>query len=98
MNDNEYMLTTVDNPWNPFTDPDKWLQYDISHGYNTCNYLAKVVRVAEDWPEELVESEYNKGLRTILAEDPSHMYARIKSTDKTPLQGNAKDSQNSEIS
>lgn len=35
------MLTTIDNPYNPYTHWDEWLSYDISHGYNTCGYLAR---------------------------------------------------------
>lgn len=35
----EYMLTTVDNPWNPFTHFREWYVYDIMHGYHTLSYL-----------------------------------------------------------
>lgn len=39
----EVMLTTEDNPFNPFTEFDEWYKYDITKGYNTCDYLARVV-------------------------------------------------------
>ena len=35
------MLTTIDNPYNPYTHWDEWFAYDMSHGYNTCGYLAR---------------------------------------------------------
>jgi hypothetical protein len=35
-------LTTVDNPYNPFTEFFKWFDYDTKAGYNTCNRIASI--------------------------------------------------------
>ena len=45
------MLTTVDNPYDPFTDFDQWNAYDQSKGYNTCSYLARIVRTSDELSE-----------------------------------------------
>ena len=37
------MLTTIDNPFNPFTQFDEWFAYDSYKMYNTCSYLARIV-------------------------------------------------------
>lgn len=37
------MLTTVDNPYNPFNQFDQWYAFDTQKGYNTCAYLERVV-------------------------------------------------------
>ena len=34
-------LTTLDNPFNPATEHDFWLEYDRDHGYNTVNLNAR---------------------------------------------------------
>ena len=38
----EVMLSTSDNPFNPFSQFKEWYAFDISHGYNTLGYLAAV--------------------------------------------------------
>ena len=38
------MLTTIDNPFNPFTQFDEWLAYDEHMGYYTCEYLARIAK------------------------------------------------------
>ena len=35
-----YMITTSDNPWNPFTQYDEWSAYDRQCGYKTERILA----------------------------------------------------------
>jgi hypothetical protein len=44
----EYMLTTVDNPFDPFTQFDEWLAYDVRLGYNTAAFLARIAKVSND--------------------------------------------------
>lgn len=40
----EYMLTTSDNPFNPYTHWDEWYAFDVGAGYHTTSYLARVAR------------------------------------------------------
>ena len=39
----DVMLTTFDNPYNPFDDYDKWWQWDKDNDYNTPELLARVM-------------------------------------------------------
>ena len=47
------MLTTYDNPFDPFEDWDNWRRYDEDHGYYTCAYLARMT----DSSPELSEAD-----------------------------------------
>jgi hypothetical protein len=44
----ETLLTTIDNPYNPFTQWDEWYAFDTSKGYNTCAYLARVTITSDE--------------------------------------------------
>lgn len=49
----EVMLTTVDNPFDPFDNFEEWYKIDMLFGYNTC---ALVARIAPAPPDSLPES------------------------------------------
>ena len=46
--DSDVMLTTVDNPWNPFTNYDEWYAFDNAKGYDTPSLLARLANVSLD--------------------------------------------------
>lgn len=46
------MLTTIDNPFNPFTQWNDWLRYDEDKKYYTCGYLARIAKTADDLTDE----------------------------------------------
>ena len=54
----EMMLTTIDNPFNPFTQWDEWKRYDEDMKYYTCSYLARIAKTSDD----LSEVDYNKAI------------------------------------
>lgn len=49
----EVMLTTVDNPFDPFENFEEWYKIDMLFGYNTC---ALVARIAPAPPDSLPEN------------------------------------------
>ena len=53
------MLTTTDNPFNPFTHFDQWYAFDVSKGYHSCSYLARIV-VSSDELSELDQTQANE--------------------------------------
>lgn len=47
----DYMLTTVDNPYSPYTQYDDWYSFDERMGYHTPSYLARVVVTSDELSE-----------------------------------------------
>lgn len=41
------MLTTYDNPWNPYEELDEWLIFDGLHGYN-CMGITAIIAPSSD--------------------------------------------------
>ena len=47
-NNKEFMLSTIDNPFNPFTDYDSWYSYDLEKGYDSCGLLARIAKISDE--------------------------------------------------
>lgn len=70
-------ITTFDNPFNPFTQFTEWLLFDKEKGYNTCEYLARIVKVEDN----LSQQEYNRAVEqaidSMIETDPFNIYKKI---------------------
>jgi hypothetical protein len=73
----EYMLTTVDNPYNPFVDFNAWLSYDIRMGYNTASFLARVAMLPDDLPEPYISLAIQNAIDEIVRENVSGMWRKV---------------------
>ena len=62
----EYMLSTIDNPWNPFKNFDEWLQFDLSHSYNTLAYVARIAKTDSEMEDKTYSDQVNKAIDEIL--------------------------------
>jgi hypothetical protein len=45
------MLTTVDNPYNPFTEWDEWYAFDARQGYHTPGLIARLTIDSDELSE-----------------------------------------------
>jgi hypothetical protein len=73
----EYMLTTVDNPFNPFTEFDQWLEYDISMGYNSASFLDRVAKVSYDLSEPDQLLAVQDAIDEIVTENVLGMWTKV---------------------
>ena len=76
-----YMLTTVDNPWNPFTHFDEWFAFDESHGYCSCGLLARVDTRTDELSEEIENRQREEAIDEIIRYDFTNMYKKVSADD-----------------
>ena len=74
----ECMLTTVDNPFDPFEQFDEWLMFDIEKGYNTCGMLDRMSDVTNDLSQKEVDREIEKAIDEIIKCDFLDIYKKVK--------------------
>lgn len=61
------MLTTIDNPYDPYTHFDEWYTYDITKGYDTCGYLARIVKTSDELSETDQELALDQAKQEIIS-------------------------------
>lgn len=71
------MLTTQDNPYNPFTDYDNWWRFDFDKGYKTPELLARVAATSEELSEADYDLSVEQAIQDILDFDPLGIYIRV---------------------
>lgn len=70
-------LTTVDNPWNPFTEYQEWFLYDAQLGYNTPGLLARVVVTSDELSEADQALAIEQAIDEIVKENVSGMHRKV---------------------
>ena len=76
-----YMLTTIDNPYNPFTQFDDWYNFDESKGYCTCAYLARVAKTSDSLPESMNIEEITRAMDEIVNVN-GDLYKKVEKNDE----------------
>jgi hypothetical protein len=73
----EYMLTTVDNPFNPFTRFDEWLEYDMRLGYHSLSFLDRIARLSPDLSDPDQALAVQNAIDEIVSENVSGMWRKV---------------------
>lgn len=71
------MLTTVDNPFDPFEQFTSWFMFDEEKGYHTCSYLGRIARTSDQLSEEENELENERAIDEILKYDFRNIYKKV---------------------
>ena len=71
------MLTTTDNPFNPFEDFSSWLMFDIEKGYDTCGRLMRIANIPDDFTEQEEDEEIERAIDTIIKYDVLDIYKKV---------------------
>ena len=77
---NDYMLTTVDNPFDPFEQFDLWLMFDKEKGYDTCERLMRIAKLSDDMTQKEIDEETERAMDEIIKYDFLNLF--VKATRK----------------
>lgn len=71
------MLTTFDNPYDPFNDFRKWFIYDSLHGYDCCGYIGRMAQTSPAFTD--AENNYliETAIDDLIANDFLHVYKKV---------------------
>lgn len=72
-----HALTTVDNPYDPFTEFDQWMEWDHRLGYDTPNYLGRIVISSDELSEVDQQEAVSQAIDEILEEHGDSIYLKI---------------------
>lgn len=71
------MLSTIDNPFNPFTQWDEWKRYDEDKKYFTCAYLARIAKTSDDLSEADYDSAIKHAIDEIVKLNINGLYKKV---------------------
>lgn len=67
--DQQFMLTTFDNPFNPFVDFSSWYMFDCEKGHNTSSRLARIVNIDSEMTQKEIDEERERAMNFIVKYD-----------------------------
>ncbi len=73
----EHMLTTVDNPYNPFTQFDEWYAYDTRSGHHTLSLLARIIVTSSDLSDADQAIAAEQAVDEIAQDNVSGMHRKV---------------------
>lgn len=71
------MLTTIDNPYDPFDDFTLWYLYDVQHDYNSCGILMRIANISSDLSQKEIDEEIERAIDAIIAIDPLNIRKKV---------------------
>jgi hypothetical protein len=84
LSDDEYMLTTYDNPFDPFTQWTQWYAFDEGKGYCSCGLVARIARSSNDLSDADHSAAIQSAIDEITRENVSGIHKKVKRGDMKP--------------
>lgn len=75
--DVDYALTTIDNPFDPFTQFVAWYGFDIAHGYHSAELLARIARSSDDLSDADQHAAVQSAIDEIVKLNVSGMHRKV---------------------
>ncbi len=74
------MLSTIDNPFDPFEQFTSWLLFDKEKGYDSCERLARLLKLSDDLSQKEIDEATEKAIDDIIALDFTNTFIKVTKT------------------
>ena len=72
------MLTTFDNPFDPFEQFTSWMLFDKEKGYDSSERLMRIANISDDMTQKEVDEEIERAIDEIIKYDFMNIYVKVK--------------------
>lgn len=72
------MLTTTDNPYDPFDEWDNWYAFDFHAGYHTPGFLARIVITSDELSLPDQHAAIEAAIDEIVEENVTGLYKKVE--------------------
>lgn len=80
MPNDDFMLTTFDNPFNPFDNFDIWWKTDLMLGHDCCGVLARNSNVSDIASDDVNDRLIDEAMNRICKSEPT-IYRKVSRSD-----------------
>ena len=78
------MLSTIDNPFNPFEDYSSWLMFDKEKGYDSAERLMRIAKLTDSMTQKEENEEIERAIDEIIKYDILNVYVKVSKTLNEP--------------
>ena len=77
MENTQCLLTTFDNPFDPFEQFESWFLFDVEKGYYTCSKIDRIAKFTDDMTQKEYEAETERAIDEIISFDFLNIYRKV---------------------
>ena len=77
VNSNVCMLSTIDNPYNPFENFESWFMFDMEKGYYSCSRLDRIANFTDDMTQKEIDDETERAIDEIIKYDFMDVFIKV---------------------
>ena len=88
---NDVMITTFDNPFDPFEQFDSWFAFDVEKGYYSCSKIARIAQLTDDMSEVEMQIEKERAIDVLIKNDFLNIFTKVYKNNTNTQQETSND-------
>ena len=71
------MITTIDNPFDPFEQFTPWLMFDKEKGYDSCERVARLANITSQMSQKEIDEEQERAIDRLIELDVLNIFKKV---------------------